>query len=149
MRVVIDTNVIVSALINVHGTPARILDFVLLGQLIPVFDDRMISEYREVLLRPKFRFRSADVYALLELLESEGESVVAPTLSLDLPDAEDAPFIEVAIAAVCDFLITGNIGHFPDEIIDTLSLEQQLRVVTPADFLKQNHFPLASDSRNP
>jgi putative PIN family toxin of toxin-antitoxin system len=141
LRVVLDTNILVSALINVHGTPARILDLVLVERLTLTFDDRIISEYREVLLRPKFGFRTADVDALLEFFQTEGESVVAPPLSLRLPDADDAPFIEVAVAAGCDYLITGNVGHFPEAATKPLDLERPFKVITPAGFLEQEHSP--------
>lgn len=139
MRVVIDTNVIVSALINSHGHPARIIDLVVLGQIVPVFDDRIIAEYREVISRPKFSFRAEDISTLLELFEVEGESVLVPPLSgLDLPDMDDAPFVEVTVGAACDFLITGNTGHFPKSAIGKLSKKSSISVIAPAVFLEKN-----------
>lgn len=135
---VIGTNVVVSALISPHGPPARVIDLVILGRVTPVFDDRIISEYRQVLGRPKFGFRVEDVSALLELFEAEGESVVAPPLpGLRLPDSDDVQFVEVAAATVCDFLITGNAGHFPKSTMDEIGARMSAPVITPADFLER------------
>lgn len=125
MRVVIDTNVIVSALLSPHGNSARILDLILLGEITPVFDDRILAEYREVLSRGKFGFEKEDVSNLLDLFLDEGESVIVPPLGLNLEDPDDAPFLEVAEHTSCDYLITGNSRHFPESS----------RTVTPATFL--------------
>ena len=56
MRVVVDTNVIVSGILNPHGPPGRVVDALLSGNNSALHDDRILSEYREVLLRPTFGF---------------------------------------------------------------------------------------------
>lgn len=73
MRVVIDTNVLVSGVMNPHGPPGRIVDGVLAGDFTVLYDDRMMSEYWEVLGRPTFGFNDADIEALLEFVEMTGE----------------------------------------------------------------------------
>ena len=78
MNVMLDTNILVSALISSFGPPARILDMVLLGDLRLVYDDRILAEYREVLARPRFGFDLNDVADLLHYLEAEGVVVTAP-----------------------------------------------------------------------
>lgn len=112
MRVVIDTNVLVSGLLNPHGAPGRIVDLMLAGDLVPLFDDRVLSEYRDVLHRPRFAFDADEVEALLDYIETFGEHVVAGPLAVTLPDADDLPFLEVAEAARADALMTGNTRHF-------------------------------------
>ncbi|MHB0914885.1 MAG: putative toxin-antitoxin system toxin component, PIN family [Thermoleophilia bacterium] len=98
----IDTSVVVSALINPHGPSARIIDLIILGRITPVFDDRITAEYRAVLARSKFGFEASDIDALMELLAGEDESIVAaPLVVVDLPDADDLPFLEVAVTASC------------------------------------------------
>ncbi|RLC74149.1 MAG: putative toxin-antitoxin system toxin component, PIN family, partial [Chloroflexi bacterium] len=97
MKVVINTNILVSALINPFGPPARVIDLVLLKELKPVFDDRILAEYREVLRREKFNFNPEDIDALLAFFEAEGEKVIAPPLDVSLPDPDDRPFLEVAV----------------------------------------------------
>lgn len=109
--VVLDTNILVSALLSPYGPPARVLDLVLAGEVRPAFDDRLLSEYREVLLRPKFSFDAEDVEALLDFLQIEGEPVVALPMFVTLPDADDLPFLEVAVQAEA-ILVTGNKAHY-------------------------------------
>jgi len=136
VRVVIDTNIVISALISSHGSPARIIDLIVLGRLTPVFDDRIMAEYREVLARPKFNFQAQDINALLDLFEAEGESIVAlPLDAEDLPDSDDAPFLEVAITASCP-LVTGNTKHFPEKEIGKLIKETSTQIMTPAELFR-------------
>ncbi|MCS6938653.1 MAG: putative toxin-antitoxin system toxin component, PIN family [Roseiflexaceae bacterium] len=78
--IVLDTNVLVSALLSPFGPPARILDMVLRGDLRVAYDDRVLAEYRAVLARPKFGFAANDVNVLLEYLEMSGERVVVTPL---------------------------------------------------------------------
>lgn len=91
---VLDTNVLVSGLLNPHGPPGRIVDLLLAGSLQLLFDDRILDEYREVLLRPRFGFAPEEVTALLDLLVAEGEPVLAEALGLELSDPGDVPFLE-------------------------------------------------------
>lgn len=115
MRVVLDTNVLVSGLLSPFGPPARVLDLILVGDLTPVFDDRILAEYRQVLARERFGFNPGDVADLLRYFEAEGEHVTARPISAALPDPDDTPFLEVALTAQVDALITGNRRHYPPE----------------------------------
>ena len=112
MRVVVDTNVLVSGVINPHGSPGRILDSIASQTITVLFDDRILSEYPDVLLRPMFAFQPGDVNALLDFIEFSGEHVTAGPVDLALPDPTDLPFLEVAIAGSADALVTGNLKHF-------------------------------------
>ena len=132
MRVVIDTNVLVSGIINPHGPPGRIIDAVISERLIVLYDDRILGEYRAVLRRPAFGFSRVDVDALLEFIGLAGQVISADTLPLLLPDASDLPFVEVAISGQSDALITGNSKHYKPK---RGALE--VNVVTPSDFLKE------------
>jgi len=132
MRVVIDTNVMVSGILNPHGSPGRIINALLSETVTALYDDRILSEYREVPLRPTFRFSRSDVEVLLDFVESAGENVSAEPLSLTLPDPNDLPFLEVATSGGADALITGNIKHFKPRRGQHIVL-----VTTPADFLRR------------
>lgn len=112
MRIVLDTNVLVSGLLNPHGAPGRIVDLLTSGDLVLLHDDRIIDEYAQVLARPRFRFGRADVSALLGFIEWSGEAVVARPLDVVLPDPDDLPFLEVAVAGEADALVSGNTRHF-------------------------------------
>lgn len=133
MRVVIDTNVVVSGVLNPHGPPGRIVNALLSETLTVLHDDRILSEYREVLLRPAFGFSRSDVEALLDFVESAGEHVSAEPLSLVLPDPDDLPFLEGAASGGADALITGNIRHFRPR-----RGQHKVLVTTPADFLRRH-----------
>ena len=85
------------------------------GSVSICFDERILSEYRIVLARSKFDFDAARVAVLLEFLEAIGEPVLPPPLNLSLRDPSDEAFVEVAVASAADFLVTGNLKHFPAE----------------------------------
>ncbi len=129
-RVVLDTNVLVSALLNSFGAPGRVLDLVLAGELTVAHDDRIMAEWRQVLRREKFGFPAGDIEVLLGFVESEGISVNPSPLGIELPDQDDLPFLEVAHAAEAT-LITGNTRHYPPE------KRQGVVVLDPATFLEQ------------
>lgn len=114
MLVVIDTNVLVSALMSRNGTPARVLSLVLSERITPCYDDRILCEYREVLQRPKFGFTSGEINSLLDWIEHYGRSVAVEPLADTFVDESDKKFYEVA--RFCDAtLVTGNLKHYPED----------------------------------
>lgn len=127
MLVVIDTNVLVSALWSRNGAPARVVSMVLTGELVPCYDYRILCEYREVLRRPKFRFSPGEINALLGWFEAYGRSVVAKPLDDEFTDEADKKFYEVA--KFCGaMLVTGNLKHFPPDP----------QVISVSDFLSKH-----------
>ncbi len=132
MRVVLDTNVLVSALINPHGPPGTIVANALAGRVTPVFDERILAEYRAVLGRNRFGFDAVAVTALLVALEGEGESVVAVPAKIESPDPDDLPFLEVAETALAAALVTGNTRHFRP-----VRARHGVPVYTPAAFVRK------------
>jgi putative PIN family toxin of toxin-antitoxin system len=114
VRIVLDTNVLVSAFLSPDGAPAQVLTFLLAGELTLLFDDRILAEYAEVLARPRFALEPADVDEVLRQLEADAERVAASTSAVELPDADDLPFLEVALSGKADALVTGNARHFPE-----------------------------------
>lgn len=131
MRIVLDTNVIVSGLLNPEGNPGRIVDLFLAGEVTLLVDDRILAEYRAVLRRPKFALRAVDVSDFLDLLEAVTERVVAPPLSVKLPDESDRAFLEVAVAGGAESLITGNVRHFKVPRLGRLAVD------SPAEFVRR------------
>jgi len=130
VRLVLDTNVVVSALLSPRGAPGRVLDQVLAGDHVLLLDDRIRAEYAEVLARPKFAFAAHDVATLLAYLAAWGEPVVAEPVRVQLPDPDDLPFVEVALTGRADALVTGNPRHY-----DVPGLPEAVRVVSPAGLL--------------
>jgi putative PIN family toxin of toxin-antitoxin system len=130
MRVVLDTNVLVSGVLSEAGPPGWILDMVLAGDLEPAYDNRILLEYREVLSRREFGFSPALVGQLLEAVELFGFPVTAPPWPQRLPDPADEPFLAAALASGAHCLITGNTRHFPAKLRGTV------KVLTPREFLE-------------
>lgn len=130
---VIDTNVLVSALLSSHDDAATVLVVGKLfsGEVIPLFNDEILKEYNEVLRRTKFHFSEETVCMLIQTIEKFGERVVPSPTSELLPDMKDLPFYEVVVEKQVDdaYLVTGNIKHFPakpfivtaKEFLDVLS----------------------------
>jgi putative PIN family toxin of toxin-antitoxin system len=113
MRVVLDTNVLVSGLLNPNGPPAAILNLLINANLELLYDSRIIQEYLELLHRAKFGFDSDWIEALIDYLQDEGEYVSAEPTNQPLRDEYDRVFCEVMITGEADYLITGNSSHFP------------------------------------
>jgi putative PIN family toxin of toxin-antitoxin system len=130
MRIVLDTNVLVSGLLSPFGPPSTIVRMVSSGDLEICVDARVLCEYAEVLQRPKFQLETAKVAVLLEQIERTGLMVAPAPLPRPLPDPTDAPFLEVAIAAGAECLVTGNLDRFPRE------RRQRVRILSPREFLK-------------
>jgi putative PIN family toxin of toxin-antitoxin system len=113
MRIVIDTNVLVSALLTPSGNPARVLSLALQGRIIFQYDQRILSEYREVLLRDKFGFSRDSVDTLIDFIEHEGEARLCVPTTNKFPDESDRKFWDIACSGPIDALITGNVTRFP------------------------------------
>ncbi|WP_306534032.1 putative toxin-antitoxin system toxin component, PIN family [Geobacter sp.] len=130
MIIVLDTNVLVAGLLSPFGTCGEIVRMVSAGMLTLCLDARIITEYAEVLARPKFRFDQEKVAALLDQIEACGIAVASAPLADPLPDPDDEPFLEVALAGGAECLVTGNHVHFSP------SLCQGVIVLSPAKFIE-------------
>lgn len=110
---VLDTNVLVSALLGRQGPPAKVWEAFGAGRYLLAYDPRILHEYQEVLSRPKFGFVASDVADIFGVIARFGEMVM-PTMALPpLPDPEDTPFLEVAASTPDKVLMTGNVKHYP------------------------------------
>lgn len=129
MKIVLDTNVLVSGLLSPYSASAQIINLITSGTITLCYDSRILIEYKDVLARPKFQFDPRRVDHLLAFIEMTGEITAPSPLNTGLPDPDDAVFLETALAAGAAFLITGNVKHFPEK------KRQNVRVVTPQEFL--------------
>ena len=125
----LDTNVLVSAVLTAHGTCARIVDMAADGAFDLYADDRILAEYDGVLHCPELRIAPEDTGVILELIRSIADTVAAIPLPLQLPDPDDEAFLEVA-AASGSILITGNTRHFPK------NSRAEVSVMTPGEILE-------------
>jgi putative PIN family toxin of toxin-antitoxin system len=131
LRIVLDTNVLVSGLLSPFGPPADVVRLVAAGALSLGVDARILEEYRLVLARPRFGFDGARVGELLAQIDAEGVRGATRPLRLRLPDPYDEPFLEVALAVAAEALVTGNVRHFPP------SRREGVRVLSPRAFVEE------------
>jgi putative PIN family toxin of toxin-antitoxin system len=140
VRIVLDTNVLVAGLLAPFGPCGEIVRMVSSGELVLSFDARILTEYEEVLGRQKFKFEKHKVDALLDYIEYRGTIAASSPLSQSLPDPDDEPFLEVALAVQAACLVTGNKVDFPADLC------QGIAVFSPSEFLvfyrKQSSKPL-------
>ena len=116
--VVIDTNVLVSAVLKYSSIPVTIIKFAFSGKIIPVLNKEIESEYRNVLLRPKFHLTTDIVDDIINEFKQKGLYINENHIDIDLPDPKDVVFYEVVMEqreSTQAWLVTGNIKHFPNE----------------------------------
>lgn len=125
---VIDTNVLISALLTRNQQSATVITFknVLNGYVTPLYNDEILEEYSDVLNRPKFNFNKNDISFILNYFSTFGLNIERTPFAELMVDEKDRVFYEVALSKDDSFLVTGNIKHFPSDP----------KVVTPAEFLR-------------
>jgi len=136
IRAVLDTNIVVSALLQPLGPSAQVLVMVLDGSILLCVSGSIYAEYEEVVGRPHFKLSRDVITAALDAIRKKG-LWVRPTESIrSCSDPDDDVFLECAQAAQADYLVTGNVKHFPASWGGT-------RVVT-ARWLVDNYSPETS-----
>jgi putative PIN family toxin of toxin-antitoxin system len=133
VRLVIDTNVVVSAALKPDGLQRTV---VLLSLSKPVrwyVSKEIMSEYATVLARPELKIRRSLRQQLIQLIENHSHIVTPSRLDQVTSDPEDNMFVECADAARADYLLTGNQRHFPKFWKNTkiISSSEFLTVVAP------------------
>ena len=129
--VVIDTNVLVSALItrNESSPTVQILRFLASGNIIPVYSDEIVKEYNEVLRRAKFKLPESIIINLLKDIMDNGLKVTElAEVKEAMPDPKDVVFYAVTLSSQDknSLLVTGNSKHFPEKPF----------VVTPSELVE-------------
>ena len=129
--VVIDTNVLVSALItrNENSPTVQILRFLANGNIVPVYSEDIVKEYNEVLRRAKFKLSESLIINLLKDIMDNGLKITElAEVTETMPDPKDIVFYAVTLSAQDKdaFLVTGNGKHFPEKSF----------VVTPSELVE-------------
>ena len=124
MKIVLDTNIIVSAFLNPKGLPAEIVSLVLAKKIILCYDNKILSEYTEVLTRSKFNFNIELIHNFLEFVKNNGEYIVAESQPIQFNDEDDKVFYDVFKSSNAEYIITGNTKHYPRET----------NIITPKEF---------------
>lgn len=135
IKAVYDTNVIVSALLTSEGTASLLLDVATQRKIALYVSEEILQEYEGVLSRPKFGFSKRLVKRFIKLLRTKSNVVKTRPLGFDLKDPDDNKFLECAIVGKVEYLVTGNIRHFPSPA------HKNIRIVSPGkfwDIYKQN-----------
>ena len=125
--VVIDTNVLVSALItkNPEAATAKVVRLLLEQEFVPLYDADIIAEYEDVLHRSKFPILKETADALISFIIENGIESSRVDFEESMPDEDDRVFYEVSLSQEDSFLVTGNLKHYPTST----------RVITPTDFV--------------
>ena len=125
---VIDTNVLVSALIthNKQSATIQVMEAMFANKIVPLYNEEIINEYEDVLHRAKFSFSESDINYYLETMKQAGIHSQRIASSEYFPDPKDVVFYEVALSKDDAYLVTGNKKHFPQSPI----------VVTPAEMME-------------
>ena len=130
IRVVLDTNILISALLF-SGEPGRIVEGWKSGAFVPVFSHKTFDEFRRVLSYPKFSLTVQEITVLIEdevLPFCEVVEIEEEILSV-CRDPEDEPFLSCAVAASADYIISG------DKDLLSLGSFRKIPIVTAATFL--------------
>ena len=122
--VVLDTNVLVSALWTSDGNPALVAHLIPSGSIVPCYCNAILDEYRVVLSRPRFHFSQHQITQLIDNIKKYGKAVVPGKSDMSLPDESDRVFYDTAKECGA-ILITGNTRHYPLENF----------IMTPTQFL--------------
>jgi putative PIN family toxin of toxin-antitoxin system len=93
MKIVLDTNIIVSAFLNPKGIPGEILSLVLTHKIKVCYDNKIFSEYTDVLTRSKFDFDNELVNAFLDFIKTNGEYIIAESQNIPFDDEDDKMFM--------------------------------------------------------
>lgn len=139
---VIDTNVIVSALISksLDSNPVKVVQAITQDRIIPIYNDEILQEYKEVLSRPKFHLDETLIMMFLRAIVMDGLWLDRTKAGEEyFPDPKDVVFYEIAMSKEGSYLVTGNIKHFPAKPF----------VVTPAEMIGilEQKFPSYSTSQ--
>jgi uncharacterized protein len=125
IRVVLDTNIIVSALLQPLGPPAQVFMLALGGSIQLCVSGSVYAEYEEVISRPRFQ-RSEEITAgALHAIREQGFWVRPAEQARMCSDPDDDIFLECAQAARAEYLVTGNIRHFPTSWAGTRIVTQR------------------------
>jgi uncharacterized protein len=128
LRLVVDTNIVVSAALKPDGIQRTVLVLAITKPATLYVSEAIFAEYREVLARPELKIRRGLRQQLLQLIRSQSRSVT-PMRSLQVAkDADDDKFLECADTARADYLVTGNTRHFP-------KFWKKTKVITSREFL--------------
>ena len=134
--------------------PGTILRLCAKGLLVPVYGEKMLQEYSEVLARSKFHFPQSTISKITAAILQKGLKIKHVSQSWSLPDASDAVFFEVVMehrkTEEQSYLVTGNLRHFP--IKPFVVTPREMLLIVANDLLREHwlrHFLRRIEQRSP
>ena len=137
LRVVVDTNVIVSGLIDSRSPPGRVLEAVRQRVVEPVVSWQLAGEIARVLSRPKVRRYGVTDSQIDRTIAALGPWLPDVELSVDIRDPSDAPVVAAAIIGGADAIVTGDRDFLDDDDLRSWLRERGIEVLTPRQLLDQ------------
>ena len=128
LRLVLDTNLLVSVALKPEGLPRAVLLLALTKPARLYVSDAILSEYRDVLSRPELHIRKGLRRQFWQIVENRAHRITPARLPLVTSDPDDNIFLECADAARADYLVTGSPRHFP-------KFWKKTKVITAREFL--------------
>ncbi len=122
--IVLDTNILVSALLSATGKPTKIVEMVLDKEIQVYYSQPILDEYENVLFRSKFGFNRELAWMVIDAIRDTGVLATPKQSTFGMPDEDDRIFYDTAKDSGA-ILVTGNKKHYPDEPF----------VLTAAEFL--------------
>jgi putative PIN family toxin of toxin-antitoxin system len=130
VKIVLDTNVLVSGLLTPLGNCGEIVRMLTSDEITLCVDSRILMEYDEVLNRPQFHIAPQKAAVVIDYIQISAETHATAPLDKALPDENDNPFMEVALSSDAECLVTGNLKHFPE------CCREGVTVLAPKEFLE-------------
>jgi putative PIN family toxin of toxin-antitoxin system len=125
IKVVLDTNILVSSQMCAKGCPSEIVTLIRINKLQPYYNTEIMNEYNRVLHYPRLRITPREISVIVNLISRKGITMEVAKSILEMPDEDDRVFYDLHKAAKA-ILITGNTKHYPSES----------SIMKPADFMK-------------
>jgi putative PIN family toxin of toxin-antitoxin system len=129
MKIVLDTNIIVSAFIKPKGIPGEIISLLLSKKITICYDNKIFSEYVEVLKKSKFNFDNILVDRFPDFIRDNGEYIITEPQRVKFDDEDDKMFYDVYKSSDTNYIITGNKKHFSKE----------KNIITPREYIELNY----------
>ena len=129
IRAVIDTNVLVSAILNPMGTPAQVINALYAGAFVPVVSEDILREYERVLTCKDLLLEKETVHIMLHYFRQYCLPLPPMPVQYSSPDPDDIKFVAAALSGNAAYVITCNKRHFPTRI-------QKLSLVSPREFME-------------
>jgi putative PIN family toxin of toxin-antitoxin system len=126
---VLDTNIIVSVFINPKGMPGEIISLILAKKITICYDNKIFSEYMEILKKSKFNFDNILVDEFLHFIKENGEYIIAEPQKIKFSDEDDKMFYDVYKSSDANYIITGNKKHFTKE----------KNIITPREYIELSY----------